>query len=131
MIASTLISQIGDLPLDTVYLQNVVARYRYFSLTNGMAFVIADCSKTGQLNSRYCLLEKLTFSSTNSDCKCTVMVCSCDHGLEQKAQAGSNIKGDLRRIGCLSSARSQTVLRSLTYCSQVSQYRVQCPQPSQ
>lgn len=39
-----------------------------------------------------------------------------------KAQAGSNIKGDLRRIGCLSSARSQTVLRSLTYCSQVSQY---------
>ena len=84
MIASILISQIGDLPLDTVYLQNVVARHRYFSLTNGMAFVIADCSKIGQLNSRYCLLEKLTFSSTNSDCKCTVMVCSCDHGLEQK-----------------------------------------------
>ena len=64
MRTSTLISQnLIDLPLDTVYLQNVVARHRYFSLTNGMAFVIADCSKTGQLNSRYCLLEKLTFSS--------------------------------------------------------------------
>ena len=40
--------------------------------------------KTRQLTSRYCLIEKLTFSSTNGDSKCVVMVCSCDHGLEQK-----------------------------------------------
>lgn len=49
-----------------------------------MAFVIADCSKTGQLTSRYCLLEKLTFRSSSSDSKCTLLVCFCDHGLEQK-----------------------------------------------
>lgn len=73
--------------MDVGYMLNLKATNRYFSLSNGAAFALADCDPTGQLSSHYCLLEKCIFSSSsNSNVKTVLLACSCPQASEQRAR---------------------------------------------
>ena len=76
---STTVYQIADIPTDVTYLLNLRVQHRYFSLSDGVVFAIADCDSNGKLNSHYCLIEKPVFSTSHSpETQKVLLTCTCE-----------------------------------------------------
>ncbi len=74
--------QVGTLPREAVYIQNLRASNRVYSLRPD-AYVAAECSIDGHLLAGYCLIQAKEFHSVATGDTITLLTCSCPESLEQ------------------------------------------------
>ena len=68
-----------------MYMRTLKASGRFFRLQPGRAYILADCSATGELVRGYCLLQPITFRNLSSPSteEITLLTCSCVQAMEQ------------------------------------------------